>query len=68
MSVMAGFTFGKEFLESIGVNLTLVRDVKLHIPVDGAVTLLIEKYLSSEEGEKIKLLLETYEFEAKKKF
>ena len=67
MSVMSGFTFGKEFLDAIGVSLTLVRDVKLHIPVDGAVTLLIEKYVSNEEAEKMKLLLETYEFEAKKK-
>ena len=66
MAVMSGLFFGKEFLDAIGVKLKLVRDVKLHMPVDGAVTLLIEKYLSNEEGEKIKLLLEEYEFEVKK--
>ena len=60
-----GFGPGKEFCEAIGVETNEVYDIQLNIPVDGAVTVTIKKYVHTDEFEKIKSIIERWELQEK---
>ena len=61
MSGMSGWNFGKEFCDAIGLDTKGIADIALHIPVDGAVVLMIKRYVQEEESQAMKQYMEKYE-------
>ena len=66
MGVVSGFQLGREICATLGVSTEEVSSININIPADGAVEVVITRYVGSKEVDKLIEVISKYELHTKK--